>query len=76
MIIAAQLLILDYQCWKQFLLVIMHKLWYIFQDLLILKEKHLFEIDIFHTIINAFTVTFDQFNASSQNKVINFLCTL
>ncbi len=50
----------------------MNKLWYIFQDLLILKEKHLFEIDMFHTILNAFTVTFDQLNASSQNKIITF----
>ncbi len=30
----------------------------------ILKEQHLFEIEIFCYIINVFTVTFDQFNAS------------
>ncbi len=32
------------------------------------KEKHLFEVEIFCYIINAFTVTFDQFNLSSLNK--------
>ncbi len=55
-------------CW----LLFMYKLWYIFQDLL----NHLFETEIVRKIINVFTVTFDQLNASSQNKSINFLCTL
>ncbi len=40
---------------------------------LILLLKHLFEIEIFYKIINVFTVTFDQFNASLLNKSINFL---
>ncbi len=31
------------------------------------KEQHLFESEIFCNIINAFTVTFDQFNASLLN---------
>ncbi len=38
-----------------------------------LKEQYLFEIYIFCDIINVFTVTFDQFNASLLNKNINFL---
>jgi len=38
-----------------------------------LKEQYLFKIEIFCNIINAFTVTFDQFNASSINKRSN-LC--
>ncbi len=45
----------------------------IFQDWTVSsKEQHLFEIEIFCYIINGFTVTLDQFNASSQNKIINF----
>ncbi len=35
------------------------------------KEQHLFEIEIFCNIINAFTVTFDQFNVSLMNKSIH-----
>ncbi len=35
------------------------------------KEQHLFETEIFCNIINVFTVTFDQFNASLMNKSIN-----
>lgn len=37
-----------------------------------LKEKHLFEMEMFCNIINAFTVTSDQFNASLLNKSIIF----
>ncbi len=32
------------------------------------KEQHLFEIEIFCSIINVFTVTFHQFNASLMTK--------
>ncbi len=32
-------------------------------------EQHLFEIEIFCNIINVFTVTFDQFNASVDNSI-------
>ncbi len=35
------------------------------------KEGHLFKIEIFCHIKNVFTVTFDKFNASLQNKCIN-----
>ncbi len=35
------------------------------------KEQHLFEIEIFCNIINVFTDTFGQFNASILNKNIN-----
>ncbi len=37
-----------------------------------MNRQHLFEIEIFCNIINVFTVTFDQFNASLMNKSINF----
>ncbi len=38
------------------------------------KEQHLFVIEIFCNIINAITVTFDQFNGSLLNKnIILFL---
>ncbi len=37
-----------------------------------MNRKHLFEIEILCNIINVFTVTFDQFNASFLNS-INFL---
>ncbi len=37
------------------------------------SKEHLFEIESFCNIINIFTVTFDQFNASLMNKSINFL---
>ncbi len=37
------------------------------------KEQHLFQIEIFCDIINVFTVTFDQFNASLMNNSINFV---
>ncbi len=36
------------------------------------KEQHLLQIDNFYNIINVFDVTFDQFNASLLNKIINF----
>ncbi len=39
------------------------------------NEQHLFDIEIFSKIINAFTFTFDQFNASLLNKSIKY-CTL
>ncbi len=35
------------------------------------KEQHLLEIEIFCNIINVFTVTFDQLNASFLNKRFN-----
>ncbi len=34
------------------------------------KEQLLFEIEILYDIMNVFTVTFDQFNASLLNKSI------
>uniref|UniRef100_A0A671QWR2 Protein RIC1 homolog n=1 Tax=Sinocyclocheilus anshuiensis TaxID=1608454 RepID=A0A671QWR2_9TELE len=37
-----------------------------------ITPTHLFEIEIFCNIINDFTVTFDQFNASLLNKTITF----
>ncbi len=47
---------------------------FIFQDSQmngnISKEQHLFETEIFCNIINVFTVTFHQFNASLMNKSI------
>ncbi len=36
------------------------------------KQKLLFEVDIFCNILNVFTVTFDQFNASLLNKSLHF----
>ncbi len=51
-------------------------MYFIFQDSQInrkcSKEQHLFEIEIFSDIINAFTVTFDQLNASLLNKSMIF----
>jgi len=38
-----------------------------------LKKNILFKIETFCNIISAFTVTFDQFNASLLNKSISFL---
>ncbi len=32
------------------------------------KEQHVSEIEIFYNIINVFTATFDQFNASLLNN--------
>ncbi len=37
-----------------------------------MKIKHLFEIEIFRNIIDAFPVTFKQFNVYVLNKTINF----
>ncbi len=47
---------------------------YCFEDLLMesSKEQHLFETEIFCNIIDVFTVTFDQHNASLLNKNIIF----
>ncbi len=36
-----------------------------------LNKKHLFEVEIFSSIINVFTVAFGQFNASWLNKSSN-----
>jgi len=36
-----------------------------------LKEQHLFEIEFFCSIINVFTVTFNQFKVSLLNKSID-----
>ncbi len=36
------------------------------------SKEHLFDKEIFCNIINVFTVTFDQFNASLRNKSIIF----
>ncbi len=46
------------------------KLWTFFRILCCSKEQHLFEIAIFCYIVNVFTVTVDQFNASLLNKII------
>ncbi len=35
------------------------------------KEQHLYEIEIFCNIINVFSVTFHQFNASLLSKSVN-----
>jgi len=35
------------------------------------KEQHLCETEIYSNIINVFTVTFDEYNASLQNKSLN-----
>ncbi len=40
------------------------------------KEHNLFEIEIFCYIINVFTVTFHQFNASLLNKVLLLLLNI
>ncbi len=40
-----------------------------------IKFKRLFEIEIFCNIINVFTVTFDQLNASFLFKLISFFKT-
>ncbi len=67
-----------YQCSKQLCCTIfLWKLWYILffrihRWIESSKEQHLFEIEIFWNIINVFTVTFDQFNASLMIKSINF----
>uniref|UniRef100_A0A8C1XZA5 Centromere protein M n=1 Tax=Cyprinus carpio TaxID=7962 RepID=A0A8C1XZA5_CYPCA len=37
------------------------------------REQHLFQIEIFRNIINVFTVTFNQFNASLLNKSMKCL---
>ncbi len=53
---------------KTFLNIFVIHLLYIFQDCLdeeTAQKQHLFEIEIICNIINVFTVTFDQFNASS-----------
>ncbi len=63
-----------YQCWKQLCCTIfLWKSWCILffrihRWIESSKEQHLFEIEIFCNIINVFTVTFDQFNASLINK--------
>ncbi len=68
----------DYQCWKQLCCTIfLWKLWCIlfFRILWWIessKEQHLFGLEIFCNIINVFTATFDQFNASLLNKSIHF----
>ncbi len=43
----------------------------IFAYKVIFFRIHLFEMETFCNIINVFTVTFDQFNASLLNKNIN-----
>ncbi len=58
---------------KTFLNIFVIHLLYIFQDCLdeeTAQKQHLFEIEIICNIINVFTVTFDQFNASSWIKVL------
>ncbi len=37
-----------------------------------MNSIYFFKIEIFWNIVNVFTVTFDQFNASLMNKSINF----
>jgi len=48
--------------WKQFPLIIL-----LFVESS--KEQHLFEIEIFSKIVDAFTVTFDRFIVSSLNTI-------
>ncbi len=68
-----------YQCWKQLCCTIfLWKPWYILffrihRWIESSEEQHLLKLEIFCNIINAFTVTFDQFNAFLMNKSINFL---
>ncbi len=49
-----------------FYLILLWKLLFFYDSLRVenwkFKLQHLFEIEIFYNIINAFTVTFDQFN--------------
>ncbi len=73
-----------YQCWKQlccpiflwkpWCILFFTILWWIESS----KEQHLFETEIFCNIINVFTVTFDQFNVSSQKTLtdpkLHFCC--
>jgi len=64
-----------YQCWTQLsCLIFLWKPWYIFLENS--KEQHLFEIENFCNIINEFTVTFDQFNASLLGLGIIFILTI
>ncbi len=64
-----------YQCWKQLCCTIfLLKLWCILffrihRWIESSKEQHLFEIEAFCNIINVFTVTFEQFNASTLIKI-------
>ncbi len=56
----------------------MWKLWYILfvrihRWIESSKEQLLFETEIFCNIINVFTVTFDQYNASFMNKSIKLI---
>ncbi len=62
-----------YQCWKQLCCPIFWwiKFFRIHRWIESSKEQHLFEIEIFCNIINVFTGTFDQLNASLINKSIN-----
>ncbi len=66
-----------YQCWKQMCCTIfLWKLWYILfvrihRWIETSEKQHLFEIEIYCNIINVFTDTFDQFNASLMNKSVN-----
>ncbi len=65
---------LFFKYWKQLCcFIFLLKPWctFIFQDSLMnrkFKRPHLFEIEIFCNIIDVFTVTFDQFEASLLNK--------
>ncbi len=67
-----------YQCWKQLCCsIFLWKLWCILffrihRWIESSKEQHLYETEIFCNIMNFFTFTFDQFNASLMNKSINF----
>ncbi len=44
---------------------------YIFYEFSLIKEQHLFEMQICPNIINVITVTIDQFNASLLNTISN-----
>ncbi len=47
---------------------------FIFQDSHMNRKFKSFEIEIFCNIINVFTFTFDQFNASLMDKNVFLLC--
>ncbi len=60
-----------YQCWKQLLNIFLNNLVILWWTAFIWSRN--LRSKIFCNIINVFTVTFDQFNASLLNKSINFI---
>jgi len=71
-----------YQCWKQSCCsIFLWKPWYflffrIHRWIDSSEEQRLFETEVFCNIINVFTATFDQFNASLLNKNVVFFLHL